>query len=101
MFEDEDEDFLPSHLSLKKKIPKIAVPLPTFKTPASVPNKVSGLGTTKTSKFCLLPELVPPPRTLTLGKESSPNIEFSSLLALQKMLVADEFVLEGKTTGKK
>jgi hypothetical protein len=61
----------------KTKSHKISVPSPTFKTQASVANKVSELGTPKTSKFRFLPEPVPPPRTprrtLTLVKESSPN----------------------------
>ncbi|XP_046447111.1 nucleolar protein dao-5-like isoform X6 [Daphnia pulex] len=61
----------------KTKSHKISVPSATLKTPASVANKVSELGTPKTSKFRFLPEPVPPPRTprrtLTLVKESSPN----------------------------
>jgi hypothetical protein len=74
---DEDDSFLPSRLSFQKKSPEITVPSPTFKTPATVANKVSELGTPKTAEFRLLPESVPPPRTprrtLTLVKESSPN----------------------------
>ncbi len=79
--EDDDEDDNIFLSRQKTKIPKISVPSPTFKTPATqrhtVANKVSELGTPKTSEFRLLPEPVLSPRiprrTLTLVKESSPN----------------------------
>jgi hypothetical protein len=75
--EDDDEDDNIFLSRQKTKSHKISVPSPTFKTQASVANKVSELGTPKTSKFRFLPEPVPPPRTprrtLTLVKESSPN----------------------------
>ncbi|XP_046447115.1 nucleolar and coiled-body phosphoprotein 1-like isoform X2 [Daphnia pulex] len=83
--EEDDEDDNNFLSRQKTKSPKIAVPKPTFNTPATVVNKVSELGTPKTSKFRLLPEPVLPPRTprrtLTLAKESS---ELSSLLAFKK-----------------
>ncbi len=75
--EDEDEDDNIFLSRQKATSPKIAVSSPTFKTPATVANKVSELGTPKTSEFRLLPEPVLSPRiprrTLTLVNESSPN----------------------------
>jgi hypothetical protein len=75
--EDDDEDDNIFLSRQKTKSHKISVPSPTFKTQASVANKVSELGTPKTSEFRLLPEPVLSPRiprrTLTLVNESSPN----------------------------
>ncbi|XP_046457179.1 nucleolar protein dao-5-like isoform X6 [Daphnia pulex] len=76
--DDEDDLFLLSRYSFQKtKSPKNAVPLPSFKTPNTVTDKVSELGSPKTSKFRLLPEPTPllrtTPRRTTLTMELSLN----------------------------
>jgi hypothetical protein len=76
--DDEDDLFLLSRYSFQKtKSPKNAVPLPSFKTPNTVTDKVSELGSPKTSKFRLLPEPTPllrtTPRRTTLAMELSLN----------------------------
>ncbi|EFX67563.1 hypothetical protein DAPPUDRAFT_330918 [Daphnia pulex] len=76
--EDDEDDFIfPSRNSFRKtKSPKNAVPLPSFKTPTTVTNKVSKLVSPKISKFRLLPEPAPllrTPRRTTLVRELSLN----------------------------